>query len=438
MLAQGLLILLLLILINGVFSLSEMSVVSSRKARLKEKADKGKYNYRIALKTAEAPGKFLSTIQIGITLIGILAGAFGEATLSRSLAEVLAGLPWLAKHAEPISIAVVVLGTTFVSVIFGELVPKRIALLRPEPIAAFMVVPMRFLALLFAPVVRFLTSTTELVLWLLRVKPSDEPPVTEEELRVLIAQGTEAGVFDQREKDMVEGVLYVGDKRISAFMTPRTEIDIVKADATPEAVRDLVIANRQLRVLPVCISSLDDMIGVIQVSDIIHALATGTYKDFRDYMIKPLMFPASSNSLKIFSVLRESHFKAVFAVDEYGGIEGMVTLGDLAEAILGEIKLKGVAEEPEILKREDGSYLIDGYYPADKFFRFLKTYPDEQLEFHTLAGFALSKLGRIPTTGERFEWEDYVFEIMDMDGNRIDKLLVFKPKRSGPIQANYL
>lgn len=430
MLVQGLLVLMLLIVINGVFSLSEMSVVSSRKARLKEKADKGKYNYRLALKTAEAPGKFLSTIQIGITLIGILAGAFGEATLSRNLEPLIASVPLLSRHADFLSIAIVVLGTTFVSVVFGELVPKRIALLRPEPIAAFVVFPMRFLAMLFAPIVKLLTSTTEFVLWVFGVKPSDEPPVTEEELRVLIAQGTEAGVFDQREKDMVEGVLYVGDKRISAFMTPRTEIDIVKLDSSPEAVKDLILANRQIRVVPVCTSSLDDMVGVIQASDVVHALASGTYRDFRDYMVKPLMIPESTNSLKVFSLLKEGNVKVVFVLDEYGGIEGMVTATDLAEAMLGEIKLKGVTEEPEVLKRDDGSYLIDGNYPADKFFQILKIYPEEEMDYHTLAGFALTLLGRIPSAGDKFEWKDKVFEIMDMDGNRIDKLLVSKSKKA--------
>ncbi len=424
MLAQGFLILVVLIVINGVFSLSEMAVVSSRKARLKEKADKGKYNYRLALKTAESPGRFLSTIQIGITLIGILAGAFGEATLARSLRNVLESVPWLASRAEVLSIVIVVLGTTFVSVVFGELVPKRMALLRPEPIAAFMVIPMRFLAIVFAPIVRLLTTTTEFVLKVLGVEPSDEPPVTEEEFRVLMAQGTEAGVFDKREMDVVEGVLYVGDKRISAFMTPRTELKIIKLDSTPEEVKSIVLENPHVRVFPVCESSLDDMVGVIQTFDLIHAVAVGTYSNFRDYMKKPLMMPESANSLKVFSILRESNVKAIFVVDEYGGIEGMVTFVDLAEAILGEIKMKGASDEPEILKREDGSYLVDGYYPADKFFEFLEAYPEEEMEFHTVAGFALTILGRIPQAAEMFEWQGLLFEIMDMDGNRIDKLLV--------------
>ncbi len=358
-----LLILLCLILLSGFFSLSEMAIVSSRKARLRHEAEKGKKNYRLALETAESPSRFLSTIQVVITLIGTLAGAFGGATVARGLEGAIKGMPFLAATAGPVSVAVVVILTTFVSVILGELVPKNIALSRPEIIAAAVIGPVRFFAVIFAPLARFLSAVTDLIVSLIGAKSGQEPAVTEEEVRVLIAQGAETGVFEKSEREMVEGVLSLGDRRVTSLMTPRTEAVFVDLRADKAEARRLVVENARYGYLPAVDGDLDNVIGLLPVKECLAAIASNTFDEPRAFLREPVFVPESVSALKAFAALKAGGAKSAIILDEYGGISGLISLSDLIEAIVGELPWAGDGDEPEIVKRQDGSYLVDGALP---------------------------------------------------------------------------
>jgi putative hemolysin len=414
-----------LILLNGFFSLSEMAVVSSRKARLRHEADRGSKGYRLALETAENPSRFLSTIQVVITLVSILAGAFGGATVATGLAEVLKKAPFLAPVAGPLSVGIVVVCTTFVSVVFGELVPKSLALARPERIAAAVIRPVRACALIFMPISRLLAAVTDLVVRLIGPKAEAEPPVTEEEVRVLVAQGAEAGVFEDSERDMVEGVLSLDDRRITSLMTPRTDLVSIDLEEEGEDARGTLLANARYSYLPVVKGGLDHLVGLLPVKDALAALATGTLDDIVPLLQKPVLLPESISPLKAFSAMKEGGTKAVIILDEYGGVSGLVTVSDLLESVVGELPFTGDVDEPEIVRRDDGSYLVDGSMSVDRFVEELGL--DEELgdgDYDTVAGLVLEKMGTIPHAGDKCRWDGCTLEVVDMDGNRIDKVLV--------------
>ena len=419
-----------LILLNGFFSLSEMAVVSSRKARLRSEAEEGKRNYRLALETAENPSRFLSTIQVVITLVGTLAGAFGGATVAQALEEALARVPALASLAKPLSVGIVVVCTTFVSVVIGELVPKSLALARPEPIAAAVIRPVRALAFAFAPVSRLLSGATALVVKLIGSKADKEPAVTEDEVRVLIAQGAEAGVFEASEREMVEGVLSLGDRRITSLMTPRTELVAIDLEDGPEAARAVLVANARYGYLPVVEGGLDRLVGMLPVKEALAALASSGLESVETLVIDPVLLPESISPLKAFSAMKEGGAKAAIILDEYGGVSGLVALADLLEAIVADLPLTGDEAVPDMVRREDGSYLVDGAMPVDRFVESLGL--DEELrlgDYETVAGLVLERMGYIPRAGEKCRWDGCVLEIVDMDGNRIDKVLVtLEPK----------
>lgn len=419
-----LLILLCLILLSGFFSLSEMAIVSSRKARLRHEAEKGKKNYRLALETAESPSRFLSTIQVVITLIGTLAGAFGGATVARGLEGAIKGMPFLAATAGPVSVAVVVILTTFVSVILGELVPKNIALSRPEIIAAAVIGPVRFFAVIFAPLARFLSAVTDLIVSLIGAKSGQEPAVTEEEVRVLIAQGAETGVFEKSEREMVEGVLSLGDRRVTSLMTPRTEAVFVDLRADKAEARRLVVENARYGYLPAVDGDLDNVIGLLPVKECLAAIASNTFDEPRAFLREPVFVPESVSALKAFAALKAGGAKSAIILDEYGGISGLISLSDLIEAIVGELPWAGDGDEPEIVKRQDGSYLVDGALPLDRFAEELGVALEDYWDFDTVAGLMLDRMGTIPRAGEKCRWGDCEFEVLDMDRNRIDKILV--------------
>jgi putative hemolysin len=414
-----------LILLNGFFSLSEMAIVSSRKARLRHEADSGKKNYRLALETAEHPSRFLSTIQIVISLVGTLAGAFGGATVARSLEASLRELPYFAKSAPLIAVAVVVLGTTFVTVVLGELVPKSFALARPEAIAAAVIRPMRAFSLIFYPLSRFLSATTELIVGAMIARGEKEPAVTEEEVRVLIAQGAESGVFEDREREMVEGVLSLGDRRVTSLMTPRTELVAIDLREGTEIAKRLLLSSTRYGYLPAIEESLDHVVGMIPVKESLAAIAEGRFDDPRRFVRTPVLIPESMTALKAFSAIKGGEVKSALILDEYGGVSGLVSLSDLFEAIVGDIPLTGYEDEPSIIRREDGSYLVDGSLPIERFVAELAL--DERLvagDYDTVAGLVLDRMGTIPKPGEKCRWDGCVLEIVDMDGNRIDKILV--------------
>jgi putative hemolysin len=421
-----LVIIFLLLIANGVFAMSEIAVVSARKARLQQWANEGDAKARLALDLANAPNQFLSTVQIGITLIGILAGAFGGATIAGKLAAGLADLPLLGAYSHPIALGIVVLGLTYASLIVGELVPKRLALNHPERIAMAVALPMRWLSRLAAPLVHLLSASTDAVLRFLGIQPAAEPPVTEEEIRVLLEQGTRAGMFEEIEQEMVERVLRLGDRRVASVMTPRTEIVWIDVDASPGEIRRIIAESPTSRFL-VAAESLDNVLGIVHAKDLLARTLAGEAIDLRTLAQPPLYVPESMRALTVLEMFKQSGVHTALVVDEYGGIQGLVTPSDILEAIVGDIPTANELREPQAVQREDGSWLLDGMLSIDEFkelFHLTALPGEEQGVYQTLAGFVIMQLGRIPATSDHFEWQGLRFEVVDMDGHRVDKVLV--------------
>lgn len=430
--APEIIIIILLIMANGIFALSEIAVISSRKARLQQMGAEGSSGAKTALDLANEPTPFLSTVQIGITLVGTLAGAFGGATIAEDLALRLEGVPALASHSELFSIGIVVLGITYLTLVLGELVPKRVALSNPEKIASFVASPMRLLSKIAAPLVFVLSGSTNLVIKLFRIKPNSEPPVTEEEIKILIDLGTGAGVFEEAEKDMVERVFRLDDRRVATFMTPRSKIVWLDADDTPQMILEKV-SRRPYTLFPVCKDDLDSVIGVVQAKDLILCADKGGKFDLAGAVLPPLFVPESMRGLKVLERFKETGIHLAIVVDEYGAVQGVVALTDILEAIVGDIPHIDELTEPQMIRREDGSWLIDGMMPIDEF---KETFGIEKLPeedgglYQTLGGFVTIQFERIPSSGEHFDWGDLRFEVVDMDYSRVDKLLVMLKKRS--------
>jgi putative hemolysin len=410
--------------------MSEMAVVSARKSLLQQWAEAGDAKARTALELANAPNQFLSTIQIGITLIGILAGAFGGATIARDFSAWLDDVPLLAPYSRALSLAIVVTITTYLSLIVGELVPKRMALNNPERLAAALASPMRALSRVAYPVVHLLGRSTEFVLRMLGMKPSTESPVTEEEIRALIEEGARAGTLEEAEREMVERVFRLGDRRIGAVMTPRPEIIWLDRNAPPEAIRGTITRSAHSRFL-VAQGSLDNVLGVVHAKDLlVHSLGEQAV-DLTTTLQQPLYVPESMRAVKVLELFKQSGTHIALAIDEYGGIQGLVTPNDILESIVGDLPTAGEVAEPLALQREDGSWLLDGMLPVDEFKALFHLGPlpgEEQAVYHTVAGFVIMQLGRIPTAADCFEWEGLRIEVVDMDGNRVDKVLVTPPR----------
>ncbi len=360
------LIILVLIIANGVFSMSEMAIVSARKVRLQQLANQGNINAQAALKLAESPNQFFSTIQIGITLIGILTGAFGGATLAAKLAIYLRLIPFLAPYSQPLSFGIVVLIITYLSLIIGELVPKRLALNHPEGIAAFVALPMRALAAIASPAVYLLSASTDMVLRVLGIRPSMEPQVTEEEIKILIEQGTEAGTFEEAEQDMVERVFRLGDRPVSSFMTPRPDIVWLDLDDTPEENRQKMVESSYSR-YPVCQEGLDNVLGVIPVTDLLVRSLKGEALDLTLGLRQPVFVPESTRGLKVLELFKQTITHMALVVDEYGVIQGLVTLNDIMSEIVGDVPAGPGQDQPQAVQREDGSWLLDGMLPVEEF-----------------------------------------------------------------------
>jgi putative hemolysin len=427
-LSVEILIILLLILLNGIFAMSEIAIVSSRRVRLQQRAEAGDRAAEAALALVDAPGRFLSTVQIGITAIGILAGAFGGAAVAQQLAGVIASIAVLAPHAELLGIGIVVLMITYLSLVLGELAPKRLALVNPERVACFVARPMRALARLASPAVRLLDRSTNAILALLRVQPPSDPPVTEEEIRILIRQGTAAGVFVQQEREMVEAVFQLADARAEHVMVPRSQI--VWLDATdPPARHWETIAGSGHSQYPVHGESVDDVLGIVAVKDIFARLAAGTPLDqitVTELVTEPLYIPKTLRAFEILERFRQEKRHLAIVLDEFGGVAGLVTLNDIAEGIFGSVAT--ATPEPAIVRRDDGAYLVDGLVDID---RFLKTFHlDRSLDdtgepIETAAGLALAAFGRLPRVGERTQWNGLEIEVVQMEGHRIARLAVW-------------
>jgi putative hemolysin len=430
--AMEIALILLLIIANGIFSGSEIAVVSARKIRLEQLADRGNRQARIALKLVNSPNDFLSTVQIGITLIGILSGAVGGATVAQRLKPVFDGIRDLQPYSEGISVAIVVTIITYLSLVIGELVPKRIALNAPEQIACMVANPMKFLARLTAPFVHILGISTDFLLKLLGIRASDEPEITEEEIKVLIRQGAESGMFEESEHEMVERVLRLGDRSIRAFMTPRTETIWLDLGASLEEHLEKVMGSIYSR-FPVCRGSLDNCVGIVRGSSLLSTRLSGEEVLLERIMQPPLYVAETTRALNVLEQFKQTGIHLALVSDEYGGIEGLVTLTDLMEAIVGNLPSAEELEEQDIVQREDGSWLVDGLVLIDRVKDLLdcESLPKEENgRYHTMAGFFISFLGHIPQTGEHFEWNGFQFEVVDMDGQKIDKVLIT------PLQTN--
>ena len=420
------LIIFLLLIANGVFAMTEIALVSARKVRLQQRADEGDLAAKEALELAENPNRLLSTIQIGITLIGVLTGALGGATLAERLATQLVKIPWLAPYAGGVALALVVILTTYFTLVIGELIPKRLAMNNPEKIALSIARPMRSLSRLAAPLVSLLSASTDAGLRLLGIKPSDEPPVTEEEIKVLMEQGTQVGVFEAAEQDMVESVFRLGERYIDAIMTPRTEIEWLDLDEPYEDLLRQVLESRHTR-FPVASGGLDNVVGILQARDLLIYHTSKGQANIEELMVPPIFVPDSMPALKVLEMIKSSGVHAALVIDEYGGLLGMVTLYDILTAIVGDIPTEGETDEPQVVQREDGSWLLDGLLAVDEL-KDLLDLPDmpeeDRVGFQTLGGFVMSQIGSIPSAGQHFDWENYRFEVMDMDGRRVDKVLV--------------
>jgi putative hemolysin len=426
-------LILLLMLINGVLAMAEIAVVSARKVRLQQRVEEGDAGARAALELANAPNRFLSTIQIGITLVGILAGAFGGATIAEHLAAHLGQIPGLAPYNNAIGLGMVVVAITYLSLIIGELVPKRLALNNAEGIAAMLARPLRLLAVVASPAVRLLSVSTESVLRLLGVRPSTEPPVTEEELKLMLEEGTEAGVFAEAEQDLVMNVFRLGDRRINVLMTPRPEIVWLDLNASPSEIQRQLTASPHTRFL-VGDGSIDNVVGVVRAKDLLAACLVGQALDVQAALQQPLFVPENLPALKALEMFKQTDTHLAIVVDEYGGTQGLVTHHDLMEAIVGDIPSAALSAESPAVWREDGSWLLDGMLPVDELKQILgltQIPGEEHGEYQTLAGFVLWHLGRIPVAGEHFAWNGLRIGVMDMDRHRIDKVLVQPGRPAG-------
>ncbi len=424
---ETILILLLLIVANGVFAMSEAAMISSRRARLQQRADNGDAGARAAMELAENPNRFLSTIQIGITLIGIFSGAFGEAALSQSVAAFFSTIPFLAPSANALGTLVVVLLITYLSLVIGELVPKRLALNNAEGIAAAVARPMRLLSRLAAPVVSLLSISTDLLLRLLGVQPSKEPPVTEEEVEFMIEEGTQAGIFEEAEQDIVSNLFRAGDLYVSAVMTIRSDIvwlDVL--DSWPENLAQL--GQSRHTHYPVYEGEERHLLGILAVRDIFPQIIQHETPDLRASLSQPLFIPETTSALAALELLRASGKTVALVINEHSDVEGLVTFTNLVEAILGEFPaLTGADREADAVRRADGSWLLDGLMHLEEVEDTLgrDIFPkDERGSYQTLGGFAMARIGRIPGAADHFEWQGLHFEVMDMDGRRVDKVLV--------------
>jgi putative hemolysin len=425
-------LLLVLILLNGLFAMSEIAVVSSRRVRLLQLADAGRSGARHALQLASEPTRFLSSVQVGITSIGILSGAIGEASIASRLRASLEQVPVLAPYADTLSLAVMVIALTYVSLILGELVPKRLALTHPEAIASAIARPMEILATIGRPIVNVLSVSTDSLLRVFGVRPVKQPAVTLEEIRVLLELGADEGVVEAAEHEMVTNVLNLDERHVGAVVTPRS--DVVFLD-----VRDPLDVNRhKLRedrhsVLPLCDGGLDHVLGFVRSAVVLEKLLEGTPADLPALAEKPLFVPETMSLMKLLEQFKRTHLPVALVVDEFGDVGGLVSLADVIGSIVGDLPAEP-GEEPMVVRRDDGSWLIDGGLDLDIVVRTLEAESllsdEDRQHYHTLGGLAMLALGRVPRTGDAFERGGYRFEIVDMDGNRVDRVLVNRIDRS--------
>lgn len=435
---SDILIILVLILLNGVFAMSELALVSAKRMRLERRAAEGSHGARAAIALADNPSHFLSTVQVGITLIGIFTGAFGEASLVSRLTPRIETVGVLAPYAYEIALFVVVLGITFVSIILGELVPKRIAMRHPETMATLIAPPLRMLSVAMSPFVKVLSLTTEAIVRLLGIHQAKEDAPTEEDIAGMFKEGTDAGLFEKTEYDIVSRALRLDDRHLKALMTPRVDLVMIDLDAERRAMLDLISCHSYSR-FPVYRGDRAQILGYVKVRDLLaQSVRHGSLEAVNiEHAVSEVLFvPETVSAMVLLELFKKNRAELALIVDEYGDIQGMVTLSDVMSALVGDVTVIGEEYDPDAVQRQDGSWLLDGGVDLDRFRDLMNTdvrFPDEGTgAYHTLAGFVLYQFGYIPKTSEFFEWDGYRIEVVDMDGNRIDRILVNQLPPPGP------
>jgi putative hemolysin len=422
---------LILIAVNALFAMSEIAVVSARSVRLQQMVDKGSRGAAAALEMVRSPNRFLSTVQVGITLVSIFAGAFGGARIAAELAEWIGEIPVIGRYADTMSLALIIGVITFLTVVLGELVPKRIGLRYAERIAATVARPMYYLSVIAAPLVRLLSAATNVILALFRVQETVELSASEEDIRVMAEQSAQAGIIEKAERDMVESIFRLNDRQLGSLMTPRMEIVWLDVNASEEEIRQVLRETDHTRLL-VCDADVDHVLGVAHAKDLLTSYVTDGKLDVNAVMREPLFTPESMPALNALEQFKATGLHMALVIDEYGGIEGLVTLIDILEAIVGDIPTPEEIAEPPIVEREDGSWLVDGLLAIADFqaaFE-INALPGEG-NYHSLGGFVIYMLGRVPVSGAHFGWGGFRFEVADMDGNRVDKILISAAPEEG-------
>jgi putative hemolysin len=422
------LILTILFILNGVFAMYEIALVSSRKSRLEEKAKFGNIGAKKALKLLREPEKILSVTQFGITLVGIISGAYGGIAFAEDVAPIFMGIPLLIPYAHTLAVITVIGLITYFSLIIGELVPKNIALNNPESISILLSPAMNVLGMMAYPVIWFLSASTKLVLKLFGIKNKSEAPITEEELRILLKQGSEHGIIEKEESDIINEVIRFGDKRASTLMIHRLDVKWIDDTDTPEEILLNALQSSFSR-LPVCHKSVDDIKGVVAIKDILAWYINHQTLNLEEIISDPIYIPEQLPAIKVLELFRETRNHFGIVVNEYGSMEGIITLHDVAENIMGDFPEFEDTDEPDVFQREDGSYLIDGSMTLEDAKDLLELSSlfekdEEEVNINTVGGLAMYKLNRIPKTGDKFLVRGKYFEIVDMDGNRVDKLIV--------------
>jgi putative hemolysin len=436
--ATEILIVLLLLVLNGVFAMSELAIVTARKLRLEQRAEDGDSGARAALALAQDPTQFLSTVQVGITLIGVLAGAFGGATIADKLALGLARIPAITPYADAVALAIVVTALTYLSLLIGELVPKRVALSQPERVASLVARPMRVLSRVAAPLVALLTGPTNLLLRVFGIRVSTEPSITVQEIRALIEQGAEIGAVEGSEHEMVEGVFRLGDRHVADVMTPRTRIEWIDVSEPADVIRAQMIKQGAHRYL-VCEGEIDNVVGVAHAEDLLVRCLEGAPFDVRAVLSQPLYVPAAMTALDLLDQFRKSRQYAAIALDEFGGLQGVVMLDDLVEAVLGELPERDESTVPAIERRDDHMWVMQGSVPIEDVEAILdlaEIPADTRRGVRTLGGFVMTMLGRVPAVGDVVEWDGIRMTVDAMDGRRIEQLVVTKVARQPPADGH--
>ena len=436
MLTLQIIVLLLLISLNGLLAMAEIAVVSSRKARLQRMADKGSAGAKYALKLANDPSTFLSTIQVGITLVGIITGAFSGAVFSQYLDAYLKDVPLIGIYSEFLSFTIVVVLITYFSIVLGELVPKRVALNNPEGIAAIIGQPMSWFSKAVRPAVKVLSFTTDLILGIFGMKHAPEETISEEEIRVVINQAANAGVLEEAEQDIINQIFQLGDKKARDIMTPQSEVEWLDSNDNKTAILEIIHSSRHSH-YPVYEKEKENILGFIHVKDILEHWTTRKGGEFKDYIQKPLYILETTKILTVLELFRQHNTHIALIVDEYGSIEGLVTVNDIFEAIVGEVPDIDEANDPHVTRRDKNSWYVDGILSIDEFkerFDIQTMWREDEEEYQSVGGFVMNYLDTIPKPGDSFSWNGYSYEVVDMDGNRVDKILLTKLPEDEKIQ----